>query len=65
MNNPLDLKGPEFLILYVSLMVGLAVVAFLLRYALRIGYARMPVDVRSLGAGEIAYLGGGEKRAIE
>ena len=65
MINPLDLRGPEFLLLYLLLLVAAGCAAVILRWALRLP-ADEPVgeDVR-LGPYEVAYLAGGEQLAAD
>lgn len=56
--NPLDLPGPEFLVLYVLLAGAAVVVGFVLRRAIE-GFPVPGAAVSSLAAHEVAYLRGG------
>src|SRR5215203_2927012 len=62
--DPLELHGPDFLLLYFVLLLFATAIALLLRYALR-----TPADalgrIPTLDPYEIAYLSGGSSRAIE
>ncbi len=62
--NPFDLRGPDFLTLYLCLIGCALVVATVVRYVAR----RQPVDSfrspRELDPYEVAYLAGGPRRAI-
>jgi len=55
--NPLDYTGPDFLVFYVWLQIGLWAVAALLRFSLRLPAPSAPLPM--LTAEEAAYLAGG------
>ena len=62
--NPLDWTGPEFLTLYLALLIGLTVFAFVLRGVLRrAGAAR--ANAGKLGVLDTAYLAGGAARCVD
>lgn len=61
--NPFDLGGEAFLALYSALMIGTAMVTWLLRDMARTTDRRP--DLRDLGDVEIGYLVGGSKRAAD
>lgn len=56
--NPLDLKGPEFLSLYLPLLFGGFLVALVLRYLLRLPAGQPPRLDKRMDPYEVAALGG-------
>lgn len=62
--NPFDLRGPDFLRLYVIVFAAVMVVAGLLRWLLRLPAGDPELDSKQLSPCEIAYLAGGEKLAV-
>jgi uncharacterized protein (TIGR04222 family) len=63
--NPLDLPGPEFLGLYVTLLLIAVVIALVLRWLLRLPADEPPfVDTLELTPYEVAYLAGADKLAV-
>lgn len=65
MTNPFDLPGPEFLGLYLFLLFLASLLAFVLRYWLSKPGGEPPREAEHLGPYEIAYLIGGESRAVD
>ncbi len=63
--NPLNLDGPTFLQLYLVVLGGCTLAAFLLRSAMR--PAAGPLDTRTsaLHPAEVAYLAGGDRQAVQ
>ena len=59
MNNVLDLRGPEFLELYVALLAAALVVAFVMRWLLRGPGGEVPRFVARLEPLEVACLARG------
>jgi hypothetical protein len=64
-SNPLDFKGPEFVSFYL-LVASIAIfLAYILRWYLRKPALHSPDISNSLDAYEIAYLAGGNNRAVD
>lgn len=63
--DPLDWSGRDFLVLYLALMFGAAIVSLILRSRLRRSAVEAPRHVGSLTATEVALLAGGAQRAID
>lgn len=59
--NPLDWRGPEFLWLFVALMVLAFALATYLRWRLRLPAEKPPREALDLEPYEVAFLKGGEK----
>jgi uncharacterized protein (TIGR04222 family) len=64
-SNPLDFKGPEFLSFYLLVASVVIVLAYILRWYLRKPALGSPDVSSSLDAYEIAYLAGGNNRAVD
>jgi uncharacterized protein (TIGR04222 family) len=62
--NPLNLRGPEFLALYVCVLGATAALAALLRWLLRLPTPEPGEEVPELTAYEAAYLAGGPQLAL-
>lgn len=62
--NPLDLKGPEFLVFYCGLLAMVSVLAFMVR-RFSLGRAEFPQGATDLDPYEVAYLSGGIERATQ
>jgi uncharacterized protein (TIGR04222 family) len=62
--NPFDLRGPDFLELYVVVFIAVTALAGLLRWFLRLPGGDPQLDVHELSPPEIAYLAGGKKLAL-
>src|SRR6476659_8010955 len=68
MTNPLNLRGPEFLKLYVLLFVGATIAAIVLRAILRRTISAddaVPDREPALDPFELAYFAGGPGRALQ
>lgn len=65
MTPVLDMRGPEFLTLYVSLTVVALVLGFILRYLSRFPAGHAPADRSPLTAYQAAYLAGGPRRVVD
>ena len=65
MINPLDLRGPEFLQLYLLLLVAAVCAAATLRWTLRLPADGPVGEEVQLDPYEVAYLAGGEQRAAD
>jgi uncharacterized protein (TIGR04222 family) len=63
--NPLDFKGSEFLSFYLLIASAVIVLAYILRWYLRQPAHNLPDVSSSLDAYEIAYLSGGNNRAVD
>ncbi len=64
-SNPLDFKGPEFIAFYLLVASAAIVLAYILRWYLRKPALHSPDVSSSLDAYEIAYLAGGNNRAVD
>jgi uncharacterized protein (TIGR04222 family) len=62
--NPFDLRGPDFLVLYVGVFLAVMVVAAILRWFLRLPGGEPPLETSDLSPYEIAYLAGRETLAV-
>jgi uncharacterized protein (TIGR04222 family) len=63
--NPLELHGPEFLGLYLLVLMGASALAFGLRWLLRLPAGAPPPEIAHLSPYEVAYLAGGERQVID
>jgi uncharacterized protein (TIGR04222 family) len=64
-SNPLDFKGPEFLSFYLLVASTAIILAYILRWYLRKPAPHTSDESSSLDAYEIAYLAGGNNRAVD
>ena len=66
-SNPLDWRGPDFLLLFATIFLAGLAVALLLRYTLRLewGDGDMSADGQIADPYEIAFLAGGKQRVIQ
>jgi uncharacterized protein (TIGR04222 family) len=63
--NPFDLSGPDFLTLYLILVVVVFAAAGVARWLLRVPAGMPPMGIRGLDAYETALLAGGDKAAVK
>jgi uncharacterized protein (TIGR04222 family) len=63
--NPFDWSGPEFLALYVAVLIGAIGIAIGLRWLLRLPACEPPAEALELSPYLLAYLAGGARRAID
>ena len=62
--NPFDLRGPDFLVVYLVVFAVVMALAGLLRWYLRLPGGEPQLEVTELSPYEIAYLAGGENLAV-